>query len=177
VVLSAWLFVTAGMGLLLVLDQTRPVPLWDNSRGAVPRILPKLGREAAEILIQSAFLIALYYLAFEFWMAEGDEPLHALFFLPAALAVNAVRKKGEMLPLVVFAVCCLTASSASPGLPALLSAAGMVSGIFVFQFLITGLREKALLSTVPGPLEGLPILFLTASLAALALCGLRGFLP
>ena len=53
----------------------------------------------------------------------------------------------------------------------------LVSGVFLFRFLLKGLRERLRFSPVPKAAAGLPILLLTAALLALALSGFQGVIP
>ncbi|HTL48002.1 MAG TPA: hypothetical protein VL688_08100 [Verrucomicrobiae bacterium] len=129
---------------------------------------------------------ALYLVSALSWSAHffllralpaGTPPFYPLFFLVAAASIQIIFGTGSLFVMTVFAVCLAHGAPSWSLVPALISMATMIAGIFAFAWLLLGTHRRLLYSSVPPALKWLPISFLGAFFLALAAGGFLGILP
>ncbi len=168
------LFILSGFGFLLAWE--KPAELGPYSGEGNPR--PFL-IEGVHLMGQVLALLVIYDFAVARWIPKefGNEFL-ILFFFPAAYILSWIQKKSVSFFLCVFSLCffVVTEQGDAAWFHRLWKASGLVAGVFLFELMITGLKDKLLFCPIPKPLQGLPILFVTVALLTLALWGLQGIL-
>jgi hypothetical protein len=174
------IFLIAGFGFLLAEEWQEGLAPYSGRASLIPLL-----RQGSRLLWQVLFLLLAYPFFARFWIVQGNEkePMIFFFFL-GAYALGKIPWGQTLAPphrgslagtfLCVFSLCyyAMTQEKTFSLWEHFLHGGTLALGVSFFQILILGLKDKLLFSSVPKPLEGLPILFLTASLIALALLGL-----
>ncbi len=164
------LFLISGFGFLLAYEKSEETGPYSGRGDAKPFLI-----EGLHLLWQALLLILVYEFALMRWVpSEYQNETAFPFFLSSAYLLNRVLKKSTSFFLCVFGMgVFVVINCAEFSLwQRLQKAGGFAAGIVFFEILLAGLKDKLLFCPVPRPLKGLPILFVTAALLALALRGL-----
>jgi len=164
--MESWLYLTSGLGLLLA--EEKPASFWPSSN---PKAFLSLLWESFHMIWQILFVLILYFLMIESWIPSGyeKEPMILFLFL-LAYGLSRIKGKTSGFCLCVFSLSffVMVRDIDSSLSERLLSTMRLALGVSLFQIVMVGLKDKLLLAPVPEPLKGLPIVFLTAALVALA---------
>ncbi len=164
------LLLISGFGFLLAYEKSEDTGPYSGRGDAKPFLI-----EGLHLLWQALLLVLVYEFGVMRWVpSEYQKETLFPFFLLSAYLLNRVLKKSTSFFLCVFGICVFVVINRAefPLWQLLQKAGSLAAGVAFFEFLLAGLKDKFLFCPVPKPLKGLPILFVTAALLALALQGL-----
>ena len=173
---NPWIYLVAGLAMLLIYasPENPIVSKWGSRRK-----MQGIFEEAVELFIHAAILLILYLFVLEVGMPRQEtKEFLPLVFMATAYLLAQIREKEDPFFLVVFAVAffVLEQESVYSFQGRAFGLIKLVLGVALFRIMMEGLRLRLLLSQVPKPIKGLPLVFLAASLVAFALAGFQGVL-
>ena len=162
--MTNFLFILCGLGLLRGLKSESP-----SSPSSFKKQTAFFLNESREIIFHVFVILFVYVLVARQADPAIENEIAIPFFVIVTFVASRASQKSNLFFVLVTGLCLALLPSSSRDLSILLHAAALLmAGFVLFGFLWTSLRHRLLFSQIPKPFRGLPILFWTAAILAMA---------